>query len=147
MRPLLARAGRDPRRYASLQPLHRCGCGVGDGMTALAKKGLEPREVGLIAAALSLVADQGFKLFMLYGAGFAHMPPGAAVPVLPFFNLVMVWNPGISYGLFPASGPGTALLIVGLSVVAVVVLGWLLWRATSWALAIGYGLIIGGALG
>jgi len=66
---------------------------------------------------------------------------------LPFFNLVMVWNPGISYGLFPATGLGTSLLIVGLSVVAVVVLGWLLWRSTSWALAIGYGLIIGGALG
>ena len=115
-------------------------------MTSSANKGLQPREVGLIAAALALAVDQGCKLFMLYGAGFAHMPPGAAVPVLPFFNLVMVWNPGISYGLFPASGLGTALLI-GLSVVAVVVLGWLLWRSTSWPLAIGYGLIIGGALG
>jgi signal peptidase II len=115
-------------------------------MTASTKKGLEPREVGLIAAALSLVADQGFKLFMLYGAGFAHLPPGQTVPVLPFFNLVMVWNPGISYGLFPASGLGTALLI-GLSVAAVGVLSWLLWRATSRSLAIGYGLIIGGALG
>jgi signal peptidase II len=107
---------------------------------------LQTREVGLIAAALALVADQGSKLFMLYGAGFAHMPPGAAVPVLPFFNLVMVWNPGISYGLFPASGLGTVLLIA-LAVVAVVVLGLLLWRSTSRALAIGYGLIIGGALG
>jgi signal peptidase II len=107
---------------------------------------LQTREVGLIAAALALVADQGSKLFMLYGAGFAHMPPGAAVPVLPFFNLVMVWNPGISYGLFPASGLGTVLLIA-LAVAAVVVLGWLLWRSTSRALAIGYGLIIGGALG
>ena len=108
---------------------------------------LEPREVGMIAAALALVADQGSKLFMLYGAGFAQMPPGGAVPVLPFFNLVMVWNPGISYGLFPASGKlGTATLI-GLAVVAIAVLGWLLWRSTSLALAIGYGLIIGGALG
>ncbi len=103
-------------------------------------------DCGLIAAALALIADQGSKLFMLYGAGFMHMPPGVTVPVLPFFNLVMVWNPGISYGLFPASGLGTVLLI-GLSVVAVVVLGWLLWRSTSQALAIGYGLIIGGALG
>ena len=110
-----------------------------------ARKGLQPREVGLMAAALALVVDQASKLFLLYEVGFAR--PGAApVPVLPFFNLVMVWNPGISYGLFPASGLGTALLI-GLSVVAVVVLGWLLWRSTSWALAIGYGLIIGGALG
>ena len=115
-------------------------------MISSADKGFQPREVGLIAAALALIVDQGSKLYMLYGAGFAHMPPGGAVPVLPFFNLVMVWNPGISYGLFPASGLGTALLI-GLSVVAVVVLSWLLWRSTSWALAIGYGLIIGGALG
>ena len=116
-------------------------------MTSSVKKGLEPREVGLIAAALSLVADQGFKLFMLYSAGFAHMPPGQAVPVLPFFNLVMVWNPGISYGLFPASGRMGTWILIGLSVVAICVLSWLLWRASSRALAIGYGLIIGGALG
>lgn len=116
-------------------------------MTASAKKGLEPRETGLIAAALSLVADQGFKLFMLYGAGFAHLPPGASVPVLPFFNLVMLWNPGISYGLFPASGRLGTLFLIGLSVAAVAVLSWLLWHSTSRALAIGYGLIIGGALG
>jgi signal peptidase II len=115
-------------------------------MTSSTKTGLQPREIGMIAAAAGLAADQGSKLFMLYGAGFAHMPPGASVPVLPFFNLVMVWNPGISYGLFPASGLGTAVLI-GLSVVAVAVLGWLLWRSTSRSLAIGYGLIIGGALG
>jgi signal peptidase II len=108
---------------------------------------LPPRDMGLIAGAIALVADQGFKLFMLYGAGFASMSPGEAVPVLPFFNLVMVWNPGISYGLFPASGRLGTFLLIGLSVGAVAVLSWLLWRATSRSLAIGYGLIIGGALG
>jgi signal peptidase II len=108
---------------------------------------LQPREIGLIAAACALAADQGSKLFMLYGAGFAHMAPGQSVPVLPFFNLVMVWNPGISYGLLPASGQLGTFLLIGLSVVAIIVLGWLLWRTTSGPLAIGYGLIIGGALG
>jgi signal peptidase II len=108
---------------------------------------LEAREVGLIAAALALIADQGSKLFMLYGADFVHMPPGGSVPVLPFFNMVMVWNPGISYGLFPASGRMGTWALIGLSVVAIVVLSWLLWRASSRALAIGYGLIIGGAIG
>ena len=116
-------------------------------MTMPARKGLEPREVGLIAAVLSLAADQGSKLFMLYGAGFAQFTPGQAVPVLPFFNLVMVWNPGISYGLFPASGRTGTFLLVGLSLAAIGVLSWLLWHATSRSLAIGYGLIIGGALG
>ena len=108
---------------------------------------LQTREVGLIAAALAVIADQGSKLFMLHALGFASMTPGENVPVLPFFNLVMVWNPGVSYGLFPASGRVGTFLLVGLSVVAVGVLTWLLWRATSRSLAIGYGLIIGGALG
>lgn len=108
---------------------------------------LLPREVGLITAALSLVADQGSKLFMLHAMGFAQMAPGENVPVLPFFNLVMVWNPGISYGLFPATGRLGTLMLIGLSVAAIIVLGWLLWRTTSRPLAIGYGLIIGGALG
>jgi signal peptidase II len=108
---------------------------------------LDAREVGLIAAALALAADQGSKLFMLYGAGFARMAPGEGIAVLPFFNLVMVWNPGISYGLFPASGGlGTALL-VSIQLAAVAGLSWLLWRASSRALTIGYGLVIGGALG
>src|ERR1700728_2178197 len=113
MRSLLAGVGGDKAQDSSLQPLHRRGRGPwreSPGM--MPGKGLQPREVGLIAAALALIADQGLKLFLLYGAGFAHMPPGAAVPVLPFFNLVMVWNPGISYGLFPASSAlGTWALV------------------------------------
>ena len=89
----------------------------------------------------------GLKVFLLaHALGFASMGPGESVPVLPFFNLVMVWNPGISYGLFPVYGRWI-LLLVGLSVVAVGILTWLLWRASSRSLAIGYGLIIGGALG
>ena len=108
---------------------------------------LPPRDIGLIAAAIALVADQGSKLFMLHALGFARMAPDQNVPVLPFFNLVMVWNPGISYGLFPASGRLGTFVLVALSVVAVGGLTWLLWRATSRSLAIGYGLIIGGALG
>jgi signal peptidase II len=116
-------------------------------MTAIAGKGLEPREMGLIAAAVSLVADQGSKLFMLYGAGFAHMGPGQAVSVLPFFNLVMVWNPGISYGLFPASSIWGTAALVAIDVAAVAGLTWWLWGSTSRILTAGFGLIIGGALG
>src|SRR5690348_97663 len=108
---------------------------------------LQPREVGLIAAAIALVADQGSKLLMLYGAGFSHMTPGMAVPVLPFFNLVMVWNPGISYGLFPASGRMGAIALVVISVAMVGFLLWLLWRSASPWLTAGFGLIVGGALG
>jgi signal peptidase II len=75
------------------------------------------------------------------------MGPGQAIPVLPFFNLVMVWNPGVSYGLFPASSVwGTALLVL-VSLAAVAGLGYWLWGMTSLSLAVGVGLVIGGALG
>jgi len=108
---------------------------------------LRPRDLGGVAAALALIADQGSKLLLLYAAGFARMAPGDAIPVLPFFNLVMVWNPGISYGLFPASSRvGTAILVM-FSVGAVLGLGYWLWGLTSRSLAIGVGFVIGGALG
>jgi signal peptidase II len=106
-----------------------------------------PREWGLVAAALALAADQAAKFGLLYGAGFLHMGAGQAIPVLPFFNLVMVWNPGVSYGLFAASSAwGTAVLVL-VSLAAVAGLGYWLWGMTSLSLAIGVGLVIGGALG
>ncbi len=108
---------------------------------------MTPRNLGLILAVLALIADQGSKLYLLYGAGFAAMAPGEAVPVLPFFNLVMDWNPGISYGLFPASSwIGTAALVI-FSLGAIIGLGIWLWKLTSVSLGIGIGLIIGGAIG
>lgn len=105
------------------------------------------RDWGLVSAALALALDQGSKLFLLYVLNFIGMAPGDAIPVLPFFNLVMVWNPGVSYGLFPAHGVlGTALLAI-FSIAAVVALGWWLWGAQRKVLAVGLGLVIGGALG
>jgi signal peptidase II len=66
---------------------------------------------------------------------------------LPFFNLVMVWNPGISYGLFPASSSWGQGALVLMAAVAIVGLGYWLWNAASLSLAVGLGLVIGGAIG
>ena len=105
------------------------------------------RDWGLAAAAIALIAVQGSKILMLYALGFVNMAPGEAIDILPFFNLVMVWNPGVSYGLFPAHGPwGTAFLAI-FSLAAVGGLGYWLWNATRPALSVGLGLVIGGALG
>ena len=108
---------------------------------------ITPRDWGLASAAGALLLDQGSKLLMLYGFHFKDMAPGESVSVLPFFNLVMVWNPGVSYGLFPAHSRLGATLLVFLSLLAVIGLGWWLWNAQSRALAAGLGLVIGGAIG
>ncbi len=111
------------------------------------KLDMSPRDWGLASAAGALLLDQASKLTLLYGFDFKSMLPGQAVPVLPFFNLVMVWNPGVSYGLFPAHSRLGAAALVLLSLLAVIGLGWWLWNANRRALAVGLGLVIGGAIG
>jgi signal peptidase II len=108
---------------------------------------MTPRDWGLVTAAVATFLDQASKLVLLYVFGFRTMLPGEAVPVLPFFNLVMTWNPGISYGLFPATGTLGTVLLVLFSLAAVTGLGWWLWHADRRALTVGLGLIVGGALG
>jgi signal peptidase II len=108
---------------------------------------LAPRDLGLVVAAAALLLDQITKLVLLYGYRFYDMKAGESVSVLPFFNLVMVWNPGVSYGLFPSHGPLQTTLLILLSLGAVSALGWWLWNTTRRSLAIGLGLVIGGAIG
>ena len=105
------------------------------------------RDIGLLVAGTVFVLDQAAKLLLLYTFGFMHMQPGEAVSVLPFFNLVMVWNPGISLGLFPASSVEGTVFLATFQMVAVGVLGWWLWFVRRRTLALGLGLVIGGALG
>lgn len=102
---------------------------------------------GLLVAALVLIADQGSKNWVLYGLGFIRCPACLPVEVTPFFNLTMVWNEGISYGLFPADSAGEKYLLIGFSLVMALVLAWWLARADSRWLGFGLGLVIGGAIG
>lgn len=105
------------------------------------------RDLGLCVAAGGLVLDQGFKLLMLYGFGFMEMGRGQAISVLPCFDLVMVWNPGITFGLFPANSQIGTILLAGCQLLAISALFWWLWKAKQPFLGLCIGLVIGGALG
>ncbi len=63
------------------------------------------------------------------------------------FDLTMVWNPGVSFGLLSA---GSAVQVFGLVVFSLGLAGFMSWwlaRTTRPLTALGLGLIIGGALG
>lgn len=90
----------------------------------------------MILIAFLVAADQALKYLAL----------GADVPVAVtgFFNLVLVWNKGVSFGLFQGMPP-----FVWVAFAAIICGGMLFWmwrakeRLVVWSLA----LVIGGAVG
>lgn len=105
------------------------------------------RRVGLLVAGLATAVDQIFKYLLLYEFDFINMRPFDRVEVLPFFDLVMVWNRGISYGLLQADSLLFTRLLTLFQLAAVTLLTWWLLRAERKFLGLGLGLVIGGALG
>jgi len=100
---------------------------------------------GLAAAAAVVIIDQLSKAAVL--GFFAGSPPGAQKVVAPFFNLVLTYNRGISFGLFNTPGGMNALLFPLLAAVIVTMLTFWLRRVESLFLAVAIGLVIGGAVG
>ncbi len=68
---------------------------------------------------------------------------GEVLPVTPFFDYVLVWNTGISYGLFD-SLPAWALGLVMMVAVGALSVWW--WRSSALLVRLGLALCIGGAL-
>ncbi len=108
---------------------------------------LSPRVLGGVVALAAFLLDQAVKQIFLYGMGYIHLPVGDGRTVTPFLNFVMVWNEGVSFGLFPAASVLGRYLLAGFSLVIVVILSRWLWRTTARLVAVGIGLVIGGALG
>ena len=97
---------------------------------------------GLAIAILVVVADQASKIVVLNA-----LAPFQSVSVSSFFNLVLVLNTGISFGLF-AGGDTIArwfLIAVALSISGLL-MRWLA-NSTDRLVCVVLGMIIGGAFG
>ena len=74
-------------------------------------------------------------------------PEYMSFEILPFYNIVLVWNYGVSFGMFNNHSPENALLLSGISaVIAFVLMLWML-DTKSKFLGIALALVIGGAFG
>lgn len=111
-------------------------------MTATGRRTLTVRQGALTAVAVA-AADQASKAWMLE----VVLDPPRTIEMLPFFNLVTVWNRGISFGLLASDTPWAAW---ALGAAALAIAGGLcvwLYRTQNPAEAVALGLIIGGAVG
>ncbi|NJC39973.1 signal peptidase II [Brevundimonas alba] len=95
-------------------------------------------------ALLIVVVDQLIKAWVLNGLGLQY--EGQSHPVMdPVFNITLVHNEGVSFGLF---GDGSARWMLSVFSIAVAgVLGWWALKADRRLLVTAVGLIMGGAIG
>jgi signal peptidase II len=75
------------------------------------------------------------------------MLPPRIITINEYFNIVLTWNNGISFGLFNNDNKINALVISSIAIVIILFLIRLLSKAETKKLNIGFGLIIGGAVG
>lgn len=101
------------------------------------------RQLGLLIATIVLALDQATKWIILAKV----MQPPRIIEITPFFNLVMGWNRGVSFGLFDSESPVHVIVLSSIAMVIVIALLVWLWRATERWTATALGLIVGGALG
>ncbi|NND50164.1 MAG: signal peptidase II [Rhizobiales bacterium] len=99
--------------------------------------------LGLAVAFAVFVIDRVNKHWLV---DIYDLPARGVIEVTGFFDIVMVWNRGISYGLLQQDGDlGRYGLIVLALILSLVLVIWLA-RTTSAAMALALGLVIGGAL-
>jgi signal peptidase II len=102
------------------------------------------RLVGFVLAAVVLVADQGSKYWILHGLRLQDL---GTVVLLPILNVVLVWNRGITFGMFTSAGAAGKLSLAAIAIVVIAGLAVWLWRARRWLTTIAIGAITGGAIG
>lgn len=101
-----------------------------------------PLLLGLALATTVVILDQLSKWAIM-----GLMRPPRVIEITPFFNLVVGWNRGVSFGLFNNDSPLNAWILVAVALVIVIVLMIWLSKTDRLRVVVALGLVIGGAIG
>src|SRR3954468_24819627 len=101
------------------------------------------RIAGTFVAVAGVLLDQAHKAWML---GPFELQDKGRVSLTPFLDLVMVWNRGVSYGLFTQEGERGRWLLVLLGIAGAVLFGWWMWHTRRPLSSVALGLIVAGAI-
>ena len=103
---------------------------------------LGPAKNGLIICFVLVFLDQFTKHTVL-----TQITETDSVSILPILDFVLIWNTGISYGLFDSSGKFGRVTLSVLGLLITLFLLFQMVRSTGKLERLGYCLIIGGAIG
>ncbi|MEL0090397.1 MAG: signal peptidase II [Rhodospirillales bacterium] len=96
---------------------------------------------GLFMVGATIVLDQLTKYLALEGISAAE-----PISIFPFLDLKLTWNQGVSFGIF-GGGSVPPFVLILIAILISMFLIWQLWNSKKLILGMGFGLIIGGALG
>lgn len=96
--------------------------------------------IGLPVALIWFIIDQATKWWILN----VVMDPPTVIPITSFFNLVLGYNTGVSFGLL-AGAPSWVLFAIGVAAASLLLI-WMI-RAENRNTSFTLGLILGGAAG
>ncbi|OAF05110.1 signal peptidase II [Bradyrhizobium centrolobii] len=105
---------------------------------------MTPLRAGIISAVVTVVLDQASKLWLLNVFDLAHR---GAVRVTPFFDLLLAWNIGISFGWLQNDSQAAQIALMAVKAIAVIALAIWMARSHTRLATVALGLIIGGAIG
>ncbi|MFP4097730.1 MAG: signal peptidase II [Alphaproteobacteria bacterium] len=89
-------------------------------------------------------SDVSFFQWYMQDAEIVH---GSSIYITPFFNIVLAWNTGVSFSLFNQIGSSGPFILSAVALIIVCIFIYLLTKAAHFSYALGYALVIGGALG
>ena len=104
----------------------------------------ELRRLGYLLALGVFLADRLSKWWIVE---VYDLPARGSVSVLPFFDLSMVWNQGMSMGLFRADGDTARYTLIAVTGAVALGLAFWIWRAQEKFLVLALGMVVGGAAG
>ena len=97
-----------------------------------------------VLAAVVIAADQAIKAWILTGL---NLPSLVTLQVAGPFYLTMVWNQGVSFGLFQANHDLIRWVLAAFSIIVSIVLAVWVRNSTRPLFALAVGLVMGGAVG
>lgn len=93
-----------------------------------------------------IIMDQLSKFLIFHYTSFSSLEEQFQIALLPFFNIVLVWNYGISFGIFNNAAQNQFLLLSIACCICAMLLFIYIKKSKS-SLKYPIGLIIGGAIG
>jgi signal peptidase II len=101
------------------------------------------KHIGFTIALIAFAMDQASKAYvMALLANRTH-----SIALTPFLNFTATWNPGVSFSLFASLGEANCWILVTLTTGLCFLIGCLLYNAPTRLQTIGYGCVLGGAVG